>query len=43
MSIAENIAVIRERIAHAAARVRRNADSITLMGVSKTVEPERIQ
>jgi len=43
MSIADNIAAIRERIARAAARVRRNADSITLMAVSKTVEPERIR
>jgi pyridoxal phosphate enzyme (YggS family) len=43
MSIAENVAEIRERIANAAARVGRNADSITLMAVSKTVEPERIK
>jgi hypothetical protein len=43
MSIADNIAAIRERIARAATRVGRNADSITLMGVSKTVEPERIK
>jgi pyridoxal phosphate enzyme (YggS family) len=43
MSIADNVAAIRERIARAAARVRRNADSITLMAVSKTVEPERIR
>lgn len=43
MSIAENIASIRQRIAEAAARVKRNPDSITLMGVSKTVEPERIR
>jgi pyridoxal phosphate enzyme (YggS family) len=43
MSIADNIAAIRERIAHAAARVGRSADSITLMGVSKTVEPEHIK
>jgi PLP dependent protein len=43
MSIAENIAAIRERIARAATRVGRNAASITLMGVSKTVEPERIK
>jgi PLP dependent protein len=43
MSIADNIAAIRERIARAAGRVRRNADSITLMAVSKTVEPERIK
>lgn len=43
MSIAENIAAVRERIAAAAARVRRDPDSITLMAVSKTVEPERIR
>ena len=42
MSIADNVVQIRERIARAAARVGRNADSITLMAVSKTVEPERI-
>jgi PLP dependent protein len=41
--IAENIAEIHERIARAAAKVHRNADSITLMAVSKTVEPERIK
>ena len=43
MSIAENVAQVRERIAQAAARVRRSADSITLMAVSKTVEPKRIR
>jgi hypothetical protein len=43
MSIAENIALVRERIARAAARVGRSADSIVLMAVSKTVEPERIK
>lgn len=43
MTIADNIAAIRERIARAAARVGRNADSITLMAVSKIVEPERIK
>jgi PLP dependent protein len=43
MSIAENIARVRERIAAAAARVGRGADSITMMAVSKTVEPERIR
>lgn len=42
MSIAENIARIRERISAAAARVRRNPGSITLMPVTKTVEPARI-
>ena len=43
MSIADNVAAIRERIARAAARVGRSPDSITLMAVSKTVEPERIR
>jgi len=43
MSIADNIAAVRERIATAAARVGRTAHSITLMAVSKTVEPERIR
>jgi pyridoxal phosphate enzyme (YggS family) len=43
MSIAENIARIRERIGKAAAHVGRNPDSITLMAVSKVVEPERIR
>ena len=42
MSIAENVAQVRERIARAAARVHRSADAITLMAVSKTVEPARI-
>jgi pyridoxal phosphate enzyme (YggS family) len=43
MSIADNIAEIRNRISRAAAKVGRNADSIVLMAVSKTVEPERIK
>jgi pyridoxal phosphate enzyme (YggS family) len=43
MSIAENVAIIRERIAGAAARVGRSAESITLMAVSKTVDAERIK
>src|ERR1051326_4882113 len=43
MSIADNVAEIRERIARAAARVHRDPHSITLMAVSKTVEPERIR
>src|SRR5580765_1159474 len=43
MSIAENVAMIRERIAGAAARVGRSAESITLMAVSKTVDAERIK
>jgi pyridoxal phosphate enzyme (YggS family) len=43
VSIAENVAQVRQRIARAAARVGRSADSITLMAVSKIVEPERIK
>jgi len=43
MSIADNVAEIRERIARAASRVGRNPDSVTLMAVSKTVDPERIK
>lgn len=43
MSIAENIAGIRERITTAAARVKRKPEDITLMAVTKTVEPERIR
>ncbi len=43
MSIADNIAGIRERMAAAAARVKRDPNQITLMAVTKTVEPERIR
>jgi pyridoxal phosphate enzyme (YggS family) len=43
MSISSNIADLRERTARAAARVRRPPEEITLMAVSKTVEPERIR
>jgi PLP dependent protein len=43
MAIAENVARVCERIAAAARRVGRNPDSVTLMAVSKTVEPERIR
>ncbi len=42
MSVAENVARIQERITRAATRAGRSPDSITLMAVSKTVEPERI-
>ncbi len=42
MPVAENFARIQERIAQAADRVGRRPDSVTLMAVSKTVEPERI-
>jgi pyridoxal phosphate enzyme (YggS family) len=43
MSIAENIAAVRQRIAAAARRAGRNPDDITLMGVSKTFPAERIR
>jgi PLP dependent protein len=43
MSIAENIAQVRERIAAAARRVARSPEEITLMGVSKTVSADRIR
>jgi pyridoxal phosphate enzyme (YggS family) len=43
VSIAENIARTRERIAAAARRAGRNPDEITLMGVSKTFPAERIR
>ncbi len=43
MSIAENIAQVRERMAAAALRAGRNPDEITLMGVSKTFPAERIR
>jgi PLP dependent protein len=43
MSVAENIARVRERIKAAAIRSGRNPDDITLMAVTKTVPPERIR
>ena len=43
MSIAENVARVRERMAAAAHRAKRKPEEITLMAVSKTVEPERIR
>jgi PLP dependent protein len=43
MAIADNVADVRERIASAAARVNRDPNAITLMAVSKTVEPGRIR
>ena len=43
MSIAQNVARIRERIALAARRVQRSPEKIILMGVTKTVPPTRIQ
>lgn len=41
--IAENIARVRERIAQAAVRAGRKPEEITLVAVTKTVEPARIQ
>jgi len=43
MSIARNITSIRERIAQAAAQARRDPSQITLMAVTKTVDPARIR
>ena len=43
MSISENLTRVRERVAKAAARAGCPVDSITLMAVSKTMEPERIR
>lgn len=43
MSIVENIAQIRERIAVAAKRAGRKPEDIALMAVSKTQSPERIR
>ena len=42
-SITDNIDLIRERIARAAQRAGRSVDEITLMAVSKTVQPDRIR
>jgi PLP dependent protein len=43
MSISENIAAVRERMASAARRTGRTPDDVTLMAVSKTHPPERIR
>jgi hypothetical protein len=43
MSIAENIAKLRQRIEAAARRAGRNPNTIVLMAVSKTFPPERIR
>ncbi|MBW1975567.1 MAG: YggS family pyridoxal phosphate-dependent enzyme [Deltaproteobacteria bacterium] len=40
--IAENLKSVRERIKRACSRAGRNPDSVTLVGVTKTVDPERI-
>jgi PLP dependent protein len=42
-AIRENVAAIRQRIAAACARVGRDAAEVTLVAVSKTVEPARIR
>jgi len=42
-SIAENLQMVRQNIAEAAAKASRRADEITLIGVTKTVDVERIQ
>jgi len=43
VSIAQNVAHIRERLAAAARRVQRDPSSIILMGVSKTFPPDSIR
>lgn len=43
MSIAENIAQVREQIAKAAQRAGRDPNEVSLMAVTKTVSPERIR
>src|SRR5579872_6847454 len=43
MSVADNIAHLRERIAAAARRAHRNPAEIQLMAVTKTVAPTRIR
>jgi pyridoxal phosphate enzyme (YggS family) len=43
MSISQNLAQVRERIAVAASRAGRRSEEIALMAVSKTFPPERIQ
>src|SRR4029077_10037855 len=43
MSIHENVARVRERIAAAARRAGRNPEEVTLMGVSKTFAAERVR
>jgi pyridoxal phosphate enzyme (YggS family) len=43
MSIPENVARVRERIAAAARRAGRNPEEVTVMGVSKTFAAERVR
>jgi hypothetical protein len=43
MSVSENVAAIRERMATAARRAGRSPDEIAMMAVTKTHQPERIR
>lgn len=43
MSVSENVALVRERIAKAARKAGRRTEDVTLMAVSKTFAPERIR
>src|SRR5579884_412691 len=43
MTIAQNIERINERIAAAARRAQRSPEKVTVMGVTKTIRPERIR
>ncbi len=43
MSIADNLARVKERIANGAIRAGRSPDSVKLVGVTKTVDDQRIQ
>jgi PLP dependent protein len=43
MSVAENVATVRERITATVRRARRSSNEVTLMAVSKTQPPERIR
>jgi pyridoxal phosphate enzyme (YggS family) len=43
MSVADNLARVRERIASAAIRSGRNPESVKLVGVTKTVDLQRIE
>ena len=43
MSVSENVALVRQRIAQAAHRSGRRPEDVVLMAVSKTMLPERIR
>jgi pyridoxal phosphate enzyme (YggS family) len=43
MSVRENLERVRERIAEACLKAGRDPDEVTLVAVTKTVEPDRIQ